>query len=153
LSLNLHYLITTYSVTEQDDVLAHRVLGDAMRVLHDFAIVTDGLIRARTPGNVPVLDTSLLGEFERIKITLQPLSLEEISKIWTAMPEVSLRSAVAYEISVVQIESRRTRPATLPVRQRHVLALPFLTPQITDIFRDPPIGALESPVAEAGENV
>lgn len=153
LSLDLHYLITTYSVSEQDDVLAHQVLGDAMRVLHDFSIITDGLVREHSPGNVAILDPSLLGQFERVKITLAPMGFEETAKIWTAMPEVSLRCSVAYQVSVVQIESRRIRPVTLPVRARHILAIPFTTPQILEAYRDPPLEGIRSPVAAVSETI
>lgn len=153
LSLDLYYLMTAYSNTEQNDVLGQQVLGDAMRVLHDFPIITDGLLRERTLGNVPVLDTSLLGEFERVKIALQPLTLEDVSKLWTALPETNFRCSVAYQISVVQIESRRSRPLTLPVRERHLVVFPFEAPRITEVFRDPPLGGIRSPVAQAGEQV
>ena len=70
LSLDLFYLLTAYSLSEVNDVSAHQVLGDAMRVLHDFPVITESLVRERIVGNVPMLDPSLLGEFESMKVTL-----------------------------------------------------------------------------------
>jgi hypothetical protein len=107
--------MTAYGANETSDdadLEAQQVLGDAMRVLHDFAVVTDGLTvtkaGAGTVGS-PILDPSLIGEFENVRITLQPLSLEDITKIWTAMPESSFRRSVAYQVSVVQIDSQQKR--------------------------------------------
>ena len=80
LSLNLHYLMTGYSDSESSDerdLSAQETLGDGMRVMHDFAIITR---------DSPYLDSELQHEFERVKIALQPASLEEFAKIWTALP-------------------------------------------------------------------
>jgi hypothetical protein len=155
LSLDLHYLLTAYGsneTAEDADLEAQQILGDAMRVLHDHAIITPDLHKEGNPSE-PILDASLLGEFERIKITLQPMTLEDFSKIWTALPQANFRRSVAYQVSVVQIESRQPRKAPLPVRERLVYALPFRSPQITEIFRHPPIGGYKAAVAEAGETL
>lgn len=154
LSLDLFYLFTAYSKSEIDDVPAHRILGDAMRVMHDFPIVTDSLMRERTPpGNIPMLDTSLLGEFEKIKSTLYTMSVDEAFKIWSSLPDTNFRCSVAYQVSVVQIESRRLRTQALPVLERRVYALPFRSPLITEVFRDPPLNNIRSAVAAAGERL
>lgn len=155
LSLDLHYLLTAYpgnETAEDADLEAQQILGDAMRVLHDHAIIAPDLHKEGNPSE-PILDASLLGEFERIKITLQPMTLEDFSKIWTALPQANFRRSVAYQVSVVQIESRQPRKAPLPVRERLVYALPFRSPQITEIFRHPPIGGYKAAVAEAGETL
>ncbi len=152
LSLDLHYLVTGYPSGETDDIPAHRALGDAMRVFHEFSTITDGLMRQRNAG-VTMLDTSLLGEFERIKITLSPLSLEDNSKIWMTLPETNFRCSVAYDVSVVQIESRSPRRVTLPVRLRSLTVFPFSNPQISEVFRDPPLGGVKNPIAAVGETL
>jgi Pvc16 N-terminal domain/IPT/TIG domain len=155
LSLDLFYLCTAYGSIETNDVQAHRILGDAMRVLHDFPLITESLLRERTPGSIPVLDTDLVGEFEKIKITLYSMPVEESFKIWSSLPDTNFRCSVAYQVSVVQIESRRQRAQTLPVRERRVYALPFRSPQITEIYRDPPppLVNVKSAVAAAGDTL
>ena len=153
LSLDLHYLLTAYGSSEtavDADLDAQQVLGDAMRVLHNFAIVTAGLeITKPAAGTVgdPILDPSLQNEFERVKITLQPATLEEFSKIWTALPQANFRRSVAYQVSVVQIESRRLRQLAMPVRTRRVHVAILRRPQITAVYRTPmapvdPVGDL-----------
>src|SRR5215208_4044600 len=146
LSLDLHYLLTAHGTAETEadsDLEAQQILGDAMRVLHDLPVVTDQLriTTPTVPGKVvgdPILDTNLLGAFERVKITLQPVTLEDLSKIWTALPQANFRRSVAYQVSVVQIESQRTRRFPKPVGEPppagpRVLAIPFRSPRIGDI--------------------
>jgi hypothetical protein len=141
LSLDLCYLLTAYGTNETSDdadLEAQQVLGDSMRVLHDFSIVTDGLAITRAAAGTvgsPILDPSLIGEFEKVRITLQPLSLEDITKIWTAMPESSFRRSVAYQVSVVQIESQAKRrfPKLVGEPEKagpRVYAVPFPNPRI-----------------------
>jgi hypothetical protein len=141
LSLDLYYLLTAYGANEgleDADLEAQQVLGDTMRVLHDYSIITDGLTVTRAAAGAvgsPILDPSLIGEFEKVRITLQPLSLEDITKIWTAMPESSFRRSVAYQVSVVQIASQSKRRFPRLVGEPReagprVYAVPFPNPRI-----------------------
>jgi hypothetical protein len=119
LSLALHYLLTAYGSETVpgtgnpppalfDEKLAHFLLGSAMRVLHDVPIVTEALTSTSAPSGRPILHESLRNEFERVKLTLDPLSLEDITKVWTALT-LRYRLSAAYVVHVVQIESRRQR--------------------------------------------
>jgi hypothetical protein len=125
LSLNLHYLLTPYGNVKRndggtppvfDDMVAQRLLGSAMRVLHDVPVVTDGLTTVRAPSGQTILHVSLRGEVERVKLTIEPLSLEDITKVWTALT-LRYRLSTAYVASVVRIESRRPRRFPRPVGQ------------------------------------
>jgi Pvc16 N-terminal domain len=112
LPLVLNYLITAYG-DEQDDANAavHQVLGRAMRVLHDQPLLGPEDIRASLPGN----DLHL--QIERVRITPQPLSLDEVSKLWTAF-QTQYRISAAYQACVVLIESQRPARTPLPVLTR-----------------------------------
>lgn len=145
LSLDLHYLITAFDPGEQSqmtgdsDHMAQELLGDAMRVLHDFGIVTDDLkITKPTAGTVgdPVLDSGLRGEYERVKLSLKPLGIDELNKIWTALT-VKYRLSVAYEVSVVQIESRFPRRLAMPVKTRRVHIAISRRPEISAVYKTP----------------
>jgi hypothetical protein len=118
LALDLHFLLTAYGTLnpgdesrQTDDSVAHSLLGSAMRVLHDEAILGEEVEDAN--GN-QILDPSLQGEYERIKLTLEPLTLEDAAKVWTALNR-SFRLSVAYQVSVVQVESRRPQAHPQPV--------------------------------------
>jgi len=143
LSLDLHYIFTAFGQTDTGadaDIEAQNILGDAMRVLHDTGIITPDLLQQKQPPpQPPVLDPSLLGEFEQIKITFQPAGLEEISKIWTALPNVNFRRSVLYEVRVAQVQSRLPRTIALPVKTHRVYALPLSSPFIQQIFQQPPV--------------
>lgn len=130
LSLNLHYLLTPFS-TDTDETEAHRMLGAAMRVLRDNAILLPTLMTSTVQ---PVLDTSLLMAREHLRISLLPLTLDDLSKIWTGAEE-SMRLSVAYEVSVVQIESLQRRNTPLPVRARNVVVT-LRGPDISSIDPD-----------------
>jgi hypothetical protein len=125
LSLNLHYLVTGYGTIQVigdngtllfDDTTAHFLLGSAMRVLHDVPIVTDVVTTVRPPSGSAVLHESLLDAFERVRLSLEPLTLEDITKVWTALA-LRYRLSAAYVVNVVQIESQRKRTFPRPVGQ------------------------------------
>ncbi len=110
LSLDLHYLLTGYGTTGGgshfvSEIQSHYLLGSAMRVLHDYPIITDQM---RTTSGQPILHPSLRGEFEKLKLCLEPISLEDISKVWTALT-LPYRLSAAYNVSLVQIRNEQPR--------------------------------------------
>jgi Pvc16 N-terminal domain len=112
LALNLHYLITAYGRGESDnDALSHRVLGGAMSVLHDHPVLGRGEISVALPNN------DLGEQFERLKITMLPMALEEMSKLWMVF-QTQYRISAAYEVTVLLIDSRAPVRAPLPVLKR-----------------------------------
>jgi hypothetical protein len=140
LSLDLHYLMTAYAESHtgpDSDLVAQQVLGNAMRVLADYAIIPPDLHQKDDPAQPTILDPILISEYERIKITLQPVSIEEISKIWTAMPHAHFSRSVLYQVSVVQIESRLPRRLARPVKTRRVSLTLSRRPEITAVYRTP----------------
>lgn len=110
LALNLYYLITAYS-DDYDNVMAHKLLGAAMRVLHDQPILKSEDIK------LALEESNLHQQIEHIQITQQPLSIEEILRLWTTF-QTQYRISAAYEISVVLIDSSLPVKAPLPVLAR-----------------------------------
>ena len=97
LALNLYYLVSAYGRDGDDlDPISHRLLARAMAILHAHAVLDPAEIRSALPGN------DLHAQAERVKITLQPLSLEELTKLSSAF-QAPYRISVAYEVSVVLI--------------------------------------------------
>jgi Pvc16 N-terminal domain len=112
LALNLHYLITAYG--KYDGTLGNlneRILGAAMSVLHDHAVLDRGEIRSALAGN------DLGAQFERLRITPLSMNLEEISKLWMVF-QTQYRMSMAYEVTVVLIDSNIPTKAPLPVLKR-----------------------------------
>ncbi len=109
LPLNLFYLITAYgsdSTSPQvSDLLAHRFLGRAMLNLHDH-------VEFQFPQ-----PSGIKNQPEPIRITMQPLSIDEMSKLWAAF-QTPYRPSITYEVGVLLIESELASPVPLPVVSR-----------------------------------
>jgi hypothetical protein len=143
LSLDLHYVLTAYGSTPSpgvsfvDETVAHYLLGSAMRVLHDHPVITKQLRTVRPPAGDHILDRRLTEEFEQVKLYLDPISLEDLSKVWTSLM-LSYRLSVAYKVTVVQIDSQRARrfPNLVgepPPAGPRVYTVPFRSPQIREL--------------------
>lgn len=90
LALDLFYVLTPYA-EEQDQ--AHRVLGEAMRVLYDNAIIPS----ASLTGSLEHSDAEL-------KVDLCQFNLEDLTRVWNAF-NISYRLSVCYQIRIVFIDS------------------------------------------------
>jgi uncharacterized protein DUF4255 len=164
LSLVLHYLLSAYGSTDDNGVTnetrAHFLLGSAMRVLHDHPVVTEALATIQPLPGQTILHESLRGEFEQIKLVLDPISLEDQAKVWTALTR-PYRLSAAYTVSVVQIESLRLKRLASPVLTRQIHMAVSRRPEISATYRRPvaagePIGDARAQVLQElvmeGEN-
>ena len=96
LSLNLFYLITPHTQKRESD---HIVLGKVMQIFHDNSILRGS-----------VLQGSLVGGREEIKLILSPLSVDELDKLWNVIfKSKPFKLSVCYEVTPVWIESMRER--------------------------------------------
>jgi hypothetical protein len=116
LPLALHYLMTAFGKDNDTTVPnGHHLLGRAMSVLYDHALLGPQEIASATAVSLP--NSDLDKQVERIRITLQPFTLEEISKLWMGFA-TQYRLSVAYEVSVALIESAQPARTPLPVLTR-----------------------------------
>jgi len=94
LTLHLYYLMTPYAPNDvqSGNSTAHELLGEAMRVFFENPVIPDTYL---VPG--------LRGAAEKIKITLNTLDLDELSKVWSTFTQ-PFRLSVLYEVSVVQLD-------------------------------------------------
>jgi len=110
LPLQLKYLLTAYGV-DDDDLSAQELLGQAMRLLHDHPVLS----RMDIQGIFP--DSGLEKQIEHLRITPDPLSLDDMTKLWNSF-QTGYRLSAGYEVSVVLIESDRAGRIPLPVLKR-----------------------------------
>jgi hypothetical protein len=116
LALNLYYLLSAYGQNEDDpDPFSHRLLGQAMCVFHDHPVLEPAELREALEGS------DLHQQAERVRITLQPLALEETTKLWTTF-QTPYRLSVAYEVSVVLIDGTRSQASPAAARARQQVA-------------------------------
>lgn len=132
-ALDLHYLLTFYG--DEDALEPQRMLGSVVRTLHTMPIITRQVIRD-TIAN-PLFDflagSNLADEVELVKLTPTPLSTEELSKLWSVFPQTPYALSIAYQGTVVLIESEETPQKALPVRERSLYVMPFRQPAIEQV--------------------
>lgn len=145
LALDLHYLLTAYGSAQ---LHADLLLGWAMHQLHETPFIDRGEIRnalqSAGGGGEPDPLLTLLGgadldsQIEQLRITPEPLTSEEISRLWSSF-QTHYRASSAYQVGVVLLERHRsTRRAPLVAeRGLHVRQL-----------RHPHIDALQPDVLE-----
>jgi Pvc16 N-terminal domain len=106
LPLRLHYLLTP--ITASKDLQGgpeteQAILGKVLQALHDHPVMrgTD-------------LQGELSGTASELSVRLEPLTLEEIARVWDAL-DGSYQLSVSYEVSFVQIASDEQPEAIAPV--------------------------------------
>jgi hypothetical protein len=85
-----------------------------------------------TPEMLAVAKTTLASQVELIKIAPEPLSNEEISKLWMAF-HTHYRPTCSYQVSVVLIQRTAEFKSNLPVQSRNVRAVPSAAPIIDGV--------------------
>jgi len=147
LALDLHYLLSAYGAS---DLHREILLGYGMQILHENPVLSREGIRtalnpapevgdALPPALRALADCGLADQMEQLRITHQPLSTEEISKLWTATMS-HFRPTAAYQVTVALIESTRPASAPMPVLERRVAVTPSLVPPVPTLEQVVPAG-------------
>ncbi|MGB3656141.1 MAG: DUF4255 domain-containing protein [Rivularia sp. (in: cyanobacteria)] len=117
LALDLHYLLTAYGPKDfQSEIL----LGYAMQLLHSspiikFEVIESALKNSSQTSTSSVFSQALAGisvsdlarQIGQIKVSPEFLSMEDTSKIWSAL-QTNYRPSATYNASMVLIESGST---------------------------------------------
>jgi hypothetical protein len=130
-ALDLFYLMSFYG--DDNELQSQRILGSVVRTLHAQPLLTRSNIDSAVLSASFLEDSDLADEVERVKFTPTPFSLEELSKLWSIFFQTPYSLSVAYQASVVLIESEATLRRALPVRTRGVLAIPLQRPLIQGV--------------------
>ncbi|MFQ5813114.1 MAG: DUF4255 domain-containing protein [Anaerolineae bacterium] len=113
LPVNLYYLVTPITQNPEDE---QALLGRVLQVLNDHVILRGSDLR----------DT-LQGGTEELRLTLETLSLEELTRVWDALKE-SYQLSVPYLVQVVTIDSDHEPVQAGPVvvketEYKHILSV------------------------------
>lgn len=103
LTLDLFYLLTPLVGTPREQMI---VLGKTMQILYDRPILEG-----------PDLNGSLGTTGEEIRLVLNPVSLEELTRVWQAL-EIPYRLSVCYLARVVILDSEQEEFAQPVVSRR-----------------------------------
>jgi hypothetical protein len=147
-ALDLHYLISFYG--DDKELEPQRMLGAVVRDLHARSVLTREQIRNGVSGVSYLAGTDLAEAIELVKFTPTHLSLEESSKLWSILLQTKHALSVAYQGSVVLIESLEIPQQALPVSDRGVAGTPLIQPAIEELRVIDASGA-ELPVNQAIE--
>ncbi len=109
LSLDLHYIITATS-SENDDLVAQKILASALRILNNHPVLLRDLIRKAVRNKEGLESSDLPDQIEDVRLTLNALSTEDLTKIWARFPNANFRPSVAYVAQVVLLESKIIEP-------------------------------------------
>lgn len=140
LAINLHYLLTF--VGEEAGLEPQRILGAATAGLHAHAELAPEVIEEiadnAAAGSYLRLHNDLAQQIERVRFGLEPLGLEELSKLWTTFPQKAYDLSVGVQASVLLLEAPVRPVARRPVLARGIFsalpaapALAAITPLLT----------------------
>jgi hypothetical protein len=102
--INLHYLITPMN---EDPESQQVVLGKVLQVFNDYAILRGS-----------DLQESLRGTTEQLRVSLETLTLEELTQVWYSLQE-PYQLSVSYLVEIVTIESGLEPELAPPVMTRN----------------------------------
>ena len=103
LFINLFYLITPLTNSAIND---QQLLSKTMQILHDNAILKG-----------TALQGVLASTAEELRIILNPISMEDLTKLWSAFMR-PFRLSLSYEVRVIYIDSERETEAERVRRKR-----------------------------------
>lgn len=109
LPLNLYYLLTAFSPPQDPttrSLESHLLLGQAMRVFFDNGHLSGSMLRGDLPRD------------EELRLTLQPMSIEDLTRIWSVFLETALEPSVSYLVTPARVRSGRTRGGARVVSRR-----------------------------------
>lgn len=137
--LDLYYLLTAYG-ENNNELSAQRILAEAVRVLHESPVLTRELIKKARDEAVTnnllsgIGNSDLAEQLELVKVTMQSLSLEDLTKIWSSFfKEGSYRISVAYKATLVLLDGMTEANSPMPVGGRNVYAIAPARPEILSI--------------------
>ena len=98
LPLDLYYLLTAGTSETGGELQSLRILGCAMQRLND----QPQLVGVGVGGDT-------------VRVSLEPVASEEMSRIWTLFPTANFRTSVVYLVSPVWLDPSIARPVGPPV--------------------------------------
>src|SRR5262249_28496343 len=102
---------------------AHAGLAAVMRAVHENGIVGEG-----SPVLTPPLAALVRPLIEPLRIVLDDLDLESVTKTWTAASQ-PIRLSVGYQVSVVVVQPPKAHVAGPPVKTVRIAVPPSMGPR------------------------
>ena len=120
LSLDLHYLLTAYG---ERDYHAETLLGSAMELLHETPVLTRETIAPalaalteRGGANGAPVFADVINSIDRITLSPEFLSMEDLTKLWSAL-QARYRLSATYRASVLMRAAADVVPSSQPAQR------------------------------------
>lgn len=136
-AVDLHYLISFFG--DETQLEPQRMMGSVVSSLHSHPTLTRERIRAAITAALAGDPNHFLGrsnfadQIDLVRFTPHPLSLEELSRLWSVFFQFPYSLSVLYEASVVLLEASETPAPAPPVKSRAIFAVPLGIPRIEQI--------------------
>jgi hypothetical protein len=131
-ALDLHYLLSFFG--SEGEFEPQRMAGIIAARMHAQPVLTKQAIRETLQDVTfePLLNGSDLAEqLEQVIFTPVSFSLEELSKVWSVLFQTAHALSVAYQASIVFIETDDQPKTVLPVRDRGIFSGTVRSPVLT----------------------
>ena len=138
-TLDLQYLLTFHGA--EANLEPQRMLGAVIRRLHAVPFLTRKTVDDAKTGKPELAKSDFESTGEAVHLTPIPLSLDDLSKLWSVFFQAKYTLSVAYQASVVTVEADEEPSSPLPVLTRNVAVFPSLGPEIDRVVSQPPIVA------------
>jgi len=139
---DLHYLISCYG--NETQLVPQALLGSVARTLHEQpALSADDLETAA--GQAFLAGGDLAASPQAVRFSPAKMDVDDLSKLWSMLIQTPYTPSIAFEASLVLLESRHTPAAGRPVREHHVRVVPGRRPVVEEL-RSRPAGSDAEPV-------
>jgi hypothetical protein len=136
IALDLHYLLTFYG--KEQELEPHRMMGSVLRYLNSRPLLTRESIRNAKLSVSALADSNLDEQLEFVRLIMMPMTLEEMSKLWSVFLQTPYVPSIVYQASVVLIRGDEVAQPALPVRSRNLYVRTFRQPVIEQILSQRP---------------
>jgi hypothetical protein len=115
-AIDLHFLLTFHGKTELLE--PERMAGAVVRELHTCPVLDSKRLAAALAHNADLSASDLDSAIERVRLTPMPLSLDDMSRLWSVLVQTPHVLSLVYQASVVLIDALEGGPTPLPVLRR-----------------------------------
>jgi Pvc16 N-terminal domain len=139
-ALDLHYLLTFSG--DENALEPQRLLGVAVTTLVAQPVLSRERVRdivAKAVAADPATweqYVDLADQIDVVRFSPYPLSIDDLSKLWTTFVQAPYRLSVTYQASVVLLDAEVSPQPALPVRTRGIDTAALNIPAITRVVAD-----------------
>lgn len=137
-AIDLHYLLTFSG--DETTLQPQRLLGVAVTALCSVPVLSRERLRklmdAAADSEAWLKSSDLVDQIDLVRFSPLPLSLEELSKLWSTFIQSPYRLSVTYQACVVLLDGDLTPQPALPVLTRGVDAAALNIPNVTRVGAD-----------------